>query len=178
MGEIERQVGQGVEECDVGAAGPVGFGAVGGVELGDDGQRGGLLGIEVVVGAAQPLGEGVVGVAVLGLPQHCILPPGHICHHSLEPFPLGLTIPHGPVVETVEVGREEIMAVRAEHPVGEESGDRVQEGVFAEVDSFGVAGVLVRAAPVVVAGVTHVVTAVVAMVAEHPPSAPAEHHAA
>ncbi|MCX4097659.1 hypothetical protein LBW94_035465 [Nocardia sp. alder85J] len=178
MGEIERQVGQGVEERDVGAAGSVGFGVVGGVELGDDGQRGGLLGIEVVVGAAQALGEGVVGVAVLGLPQYRVLPPGDVRDQSLQPLSFGLAVSHGAVVETVEVGCEEIMAVRAEYPVGEESSDRVQDGVFAEVDGFGVSGVLVRAAPVVVAGVAGVVAVVVAVVAEHPASAPAEHHAA
>ncbi|WP_280381680.1 hypothetical protein [Nocardia wallacei] len=69
LGQIECQVRQGVQQCDVGGAGPLGFGGVGGVELSDDRQCGGLLGVEIVVGAAQSFGERVVGVAVLGLPQ-------------------------------------------------------------------------------------------------------------
>nr|WP_280329193.1 hypothetical protein [Nocardia wallacei] len=154
------------------------FDFVCGVELIDDRQRGGLLGVEIVVGATQPFGEGVVGVTVLGLPQDRVLPSGHVRHNSLEPFPLGLALACGAVVEAGEVGSEEVPAMWAENPVGEESGDRVQDGIFTEVNGFGVARVFVGAAPVVVAGPAHVVAAVVAVVAEHPASASAEHHAA
>lgn len=69
MGEVHRQVGQRVEQGDVVAAGFARFGAVGVVEFGDAGQRGRLLGLQLVVGAAQCFGERVVGVAVLGLPR-------------------------------------------------------------------------------------------------------------
>ncbi|MFC0432578.1 hypothetical protein [Kutzneria buriramensis] len=78
-GQVERQVGQRVQQGDVRCAGAeAGFCLVGGVELGDGGQRGGLLGVQVVEGATRGLGERVVRVAVLGLPQDRVLPPRHV----------------------------------------------------------------------------------------------------
>ncbi|OBA51111.1 hypothetical protein A5789_27965 [Nocardia sp. 852002-51101_SCH5132738] len=56
------------------------------------------------------------------------------------------------VVDAVEIGGQHFTAVWAEYPVGEESCDCVRYGVFAEVDGFWVADVLVRSASVVAAG--------------------------
>nr|WP_040721756.1 hypothetical protein [Nocardia veterana] len=167
---------QGVQQRDVGGAGAAAARFIGCVELSYGGQCGGFFGVEIVVGAAQGLGEGVVGVAVLGLFQDRVLPSGDVRDDSLEPFPFGMAFPRGAVVDTVEICGQHVAAVWAEYPVGEESCDRVRYGVFAEVDGFGVADVLVRAASVVAAGPAQVVGGVVPVGAEHPPSASTEHH--
>ncbi|MEY7972571.1 hypothetical protein AB8O38_11285 [Saccharomonospora xinjiangensis] len=120
VGEVERQVRQRVQQGHVRRAGAAGLGLVGGVELGDGGQGGGLLRFQVVVGAPQGLGERVVRVAVLGLPQDRVLPPRHVRDDPLEPFPLGLPLAGGPVVESDEVGGQDLTPLGAEHAVGEE----------------------------------------------------------
>ncbi|HEX5401749.1 MAG TPA: hypothetical protein VFX16_05550 [Pseudonocardiaceae bacterium] len=52
VGQVECQVGQRVQQRGVFDAGAAGLGFSGGVEPGDRGERGGLLGIQIVVAAA------------------------------------------------------------------------------------------------------------------------------
>nr|WP_263399717.1 hypothetical protein [Saccharopolyspora pogona] len=176
MGEVERQIGQRVEQSDVVARGFARFGAGSVVELSHACQRGRLLGFQLVVGAAQCFGERVVGITVLCLPQDRVLAAGDVGERALEAFAFCVAFASGPVIDAVEIGRQGCAPVGAEYSLGEEAGNRIEHGIFAEVDGF-VAVVLVRATAVVVSGPAQVVGPVVALTAEHSPSAAAEHHA-
>ncbi|MCE7001668.1 hypothetical protein LWC34_02250 [Kibdelosporangium philippinense] len=52
LSEIERHVGQRIQQLHVRSVRAAWLGLVGGVELGNGHERGGLLGVQVVVGAA------------------------------------------------------------------------------------------------------------------------------
>lgn len=89
-----------------------------------------LLGFEIVVAAAQGLAERVVRIAVLGLPHDRVLPPRDVGDHPLQPFPLGLAVPSGTVVDVVQLGGQQLTPLLAEHAVGEESRNGIQDRVF------------------------------------------------
>ncbi|MFD0486092.1 hypothetical protein [Saccharopolyspora erythraea] len=121
MGEIDRQVGQCVQEGDVVFAGPARFGLLHGIQLGDGGERGLFLGLELVVATPQCLGEGVVGVSVLGLLQDRVLPTCDVRELALTPFALSMPLTRCAVVGALKVGGQELAPIRAEDSLGEES---------------------------------------------------------
>ncbi|WP_228541651.1 hypothetical protein [Nocardia sp. XZ_19_369] len=72
-GEIERQVGQHIEQGDICGAGAAWVQIVGDVEPCDSGHGDRLLGLQIVVGVAERLGERIVRFAMLCLAQHGVL---------------------------------------------------------------------------------------------------------
>ncbi|MGC7101748.1 family 43 glycosylhydrolase [Amycolatopsis lurida] len=112
------------------------------VERGQFGHRGLLVRLQVVVAAPQRLGEGVARVALASLAEQGPLLPVDLGHGSFQPGALGLAFAMSRVVGPGQVRGEDRAPLLAEHPVGEEPGDRVEQGVFAEVDGLRVAFVL------------------------------------
>ncbi|WP_461057859.1 hypothetical protein [Streptomyces pseudoechinosporeus] len=173
MHEVERQVGQAVEQVRILRGRTGGFGGVGRVQLCESGLT---LGLQSVVALAQALGEGVSGIAGLGLAQDVLLAMRESVESALKPVSLGLPLSRCPVIDGREFRREQLSALGAEHPVREEGRDRFENGVLAQIDGLGVAGVGVGAAAVVGLRLTAVVSDAVAVFTEHPPVAGVQQH--
>ncbi|WP_253840049.1 hypothetical protein [Actinokineospora globicatena] len=82
--EVDRQVGQGVDEVQLVEAGLGWLLLL--VELVDRSQRRLAFGVEVVVALAKALGEGVTGIGVLGLPPDVVELASDVGHLALEPL--------------------------------------------------------------------------------------------
>ncbi|MDI5979031.1 hypothetical protein [Amycolatopsis magusensis] len=87
VSEVEREVGQLVEQSGVGGTGTFGFLLIRSLQSCQAGQGAGLLLLQFVVGLAEPPGERVVGVSGAGLPEDGLLLPVDVGDETLQPLP-------------------------------------------------------------------------------------------
>ncbi|WP_146044380.1 hypothetical protein [Amycolatopsis sp. BJA-103] len=99
---------------------------------------------------------------------------GDLGELSLDPGSFFLSLGRGMIIGACQVCFEDRTTFRAEHAVGEELGDGIQQGVFSKVESVLVVGESVRAAAVVVAGPAEVIRSFVPWDADQSPPASVE----
>jgi hypothetical protein len=79
------------------------------------------------------LAERVVRFEVLGLPHEIVLPADKISESALEAVSFGLSLPALSVIHGGQIRHEQVSPVRAEHPVGIERQDGVENDALVEV---------------------------------------------
>ncbi|MFI6031348.1 hypothetical protein [Amycolatopsis magusensis] len=107
LSQVEREVGQLVEQAGVGRAGALVL-VLGGLERGECVPAGGLLFFKLVVGLAEAPGERIVGVAGPGLPENGPLLAVRVGDQPFQPLPLGLALAGGAVVHGAEVSNQDV----------------------------------------------------------------------
>nr|WP_026469466.1 hypothetical protein [Amycolatopsis balhimycina] len=174
QGQVRERIDQAlVLSCRLGCCGSASL-----FEVGQRTRRTRPLLFQFVVAAPQGLRERVIRITVGGLPQDGVLLLGQLVEGLGQPLSLRLSIAIGLVIDARQLGLENRPAVRAEHAVGEEPGDGVEDGILTEVQRLLVTEVLVRPTSVRVARSAQVVRLAVPRYADHPSPARAEQHPA
>ncbi|MFI6302897.1 hypothetical protein ACIBCH_13585 [Amycolatopsis thailandensis] len=130
-----------------------------------------LIGGQVVVAASQCRGERIIRITLLRLLEDRCLFPGDLGELPPNVFALCVTCDGFTIVHSSQISFQNGPAIGAEHTVGEELRDSVQQRILTEVQRLLMLGEPIRATSIVVAGPAQVVRPLVTRNSDHPPAA-------
>ncbi|MFS8104696.1 hypothetical protein LFM09_47100 [Lentzea alba] len=124
------------------------------------------------------MSEGIVGVCVFRLAEHVLLLAYRVSELALQALAFFTSFTLCRVVDRFQIGQQEVSTQSAEDAFGVELADFSKDEVLAHVDGGRVVGVFVGTSTVVVRGVAAVVGGAMPGVADHAPTAVAQHASA